>query len=92
MRALSQGATDFLTVLEEREKEATGINTLKVGYNRVHGFFIEVSKGQAHLVPGHYIRRQTLKNNERYIIEELKAHEEKVLNSQSQALSLENQL
>jgi DNA mismatch repair protein MutS len=92
LRALSQGATDYLTVLEEREKEATGLNTLKVGYNRVHGFFIEVSKGQAHLVPGHYIRRQTLKNNERYIIEELKAHEEKVLNSQSQALSLEKQL
>jgi len=91
LRALSQGATDFLTVLEEREKEATGISTLKVGYNRVHGFFIEVSKGQAHLVPGHYIRRQTLKNNERYIIEELKAHEEKVLNSQSQALALEKQ-
>lgn len=91
LRALSQGATDFLTVLEEREKDATGINTLKVGYNRVHGFFIEVSKGQAHLVPGHYIRRQTLKNNERYIIEELKAHEEKVLNSQSQALALEKQ-
>ncbi|MCP3427732.1 DNA mismatch repair protein MutS [Opacimonas viscosa] len=92
LRALSKGATDYLAVLEEREKAATGIATLKVGYNRVHGFFIEVSKGQSALVPEHYIRRQTLKNNERYIIEELKEHEEKVLNSQSKALALEKAL
>ena len=92
LRALSQGATDFLTVLEEREKAATGIATLKVGYNKVHGFFIEISKAQAAQAPEHYIRRQTLKNNERFIIPELKAHEEKVLNSQAQALALEKQL
>jgi DNA mismatch repair protein MutS len=92
LRALSKGATDYLSELEAREKDATGISTLKVGYNKVHGFFIEISKGQAHLAPSHYIRRQTLKNNERYIIEELKAHEEKVLNSQANALALEKQL
>lgn len=92
LRALSKGATDYLSELEAREKHATGISTLKVGYNKVHGFFIEISKGQAHLAPSHYIRRQTLKNNERFIIEELKAHEEKVLNSQANALALEKQL
>lgn len=92
LRALSKGATDYLAQLEAREKEATGLSTLKVGYNKVHGFFIEISKGQAHLAPAHYIRRQTLKNNERYIIDELKAHEEKVINSQANALALEKQL
>lgn len=91
-RALSQGATDILEQLEARERERTGISTLKIGYNRVHGFFIEVSRANSHLVPADYIRRQTLKNNERYIIPELKEHEDKVLGSQSKALALEKQL
>jgi len=91
-RALSQGATDVLEQLEARERERTGISTLKIGYNRVHGFFIEVSRANSHLVPADYIRRQTLKNNERYIIPELKEHEDKVLGSQSKALALEKQL
>jgi len=91
-RALSQGATDILEKLEERERERTGISTLKIGYNKVHGFFIEVSRANSHLVPADYIRRQTLKNNERYIIPELKEHEDKVLGSQSKALALEKQL
>ncbi|KPM79983.1 DNA mismatch repair protein MutS [Pseudoalteromonas sp. UCD-33C] len=91
-RALSQGATDILDKLEERERERTGISTLKIGYNKVHGFFIEVSRANSHLVPADYIRRQTLKNNERYIIPELKEHEDKVLGSQSKALALEKQL
>ncbi|MGB6141000.1 MAG: DNA mismatch repair protein MutS, partial [Pseudoalteromonas rhizosphaerae] len=91
-RSLSQGATDILEQLEQRERERTGISTLKIGYNRVHGFFIEVSRANAHLVPADYIRRQTLKNNERYIIPELKEHEDKVLGSQSKALALEKQL
>ncbi|MBH0019941.1 DNA mismatch repair protein MutS [Pseudoalteromonas sp. SWXJ133] len=91
-RNLSKGATDVLDQLELRERERTGISTLKIGYNRVHGFFIEVSRANAHLVPADYIRRQTLKNNERYIIPELKEHEDKVLGSQSKALALEKQL
>ncbi|MBB1327827.1 DNA mismatch repair protein MutS [Pseudoalteromonas sp. SR43-7] len=91
-RNLSKGATDVLEQLELRERERTGISTLKIGYNRVHGFFIEVSRANAHLVPADYIRRQTLKNNERYIIPELKEHEDKVLGSQSKALALEKQL
>ena len=82
----------MLEQLEQRERERTGISTLKIGYNRVHGFFIEVSRANSHLVPADYIRRQTLKNNERYIIPELKEHEDKVLGSQSKALALEKQL
>ncbi|QIZ78768.1 DNA mismatch repair protein MutS [Ferrimonas lipolytica] len=92
LRALSQGATDYLAELEQREKDRTGIATLKVGYNRVHGYFIEVSRAQSALVPTDYIRRQTLKNAERFIIAELKEHEDKVLNSQSAALTLEKRL
>ena len=91
-RSLSKGATDILEQLELRERERTGISTLKIGYNKVHGFFIEVSRANSHLVPADYIRRQTLKNNERYIIPELKEHEDKVLGSQSKALALEKQL
>lgn len=91
-RDLAAGATDYLTKLEEDERDRHGIDTLKVGYNNVHGFYIQVSRGQSHLVPAHYVRRQTLKNAERYIIPELKEHEDKVLNSKSKALALEKQL
>nr|WP_284676525.1 DNA mismatch repair protein MutS [Vibrio sinus] len=91
-RSLAEGATEYLERLEEDEKDRHGIDTLKVGYNNVHGFFIQVSRGQSHLVPPHYVRRQTLKNAERYIIPELKEHEDKVLNSKSKALAIEKQL
>ncbi|MDC0611178.1 DNA mismatch repair protein MutS [Vibrio sp.] len=91
-RDLANGATEYLEKLEADEKDRHGIDTLKVGYNNVHGFYIQVSRGQSHLVPPHYIRRQTLKNAERYIIPELKEHEDKVLNSKSKALALEKQL
>ncbi|OIQ47292.1 MAG: DNA mismatch repair protein MutS [Gammaproteobacteria bacterium MedPE] len=91
-RTLSKGATDYVEQLEEREREATGLSSLKVGYNRVHGYYIEISKSQAEQAPVHYVRRQTLKNNERFIIPELKAHEDKVLNSQGKALALEKVL
>ncbi len=91
-RDLANGATEFLERLEAEERDRHGIDTLKVGYNNVHGFYIQVSRGQSHLVPPHYVRRQTLKNAERYIIEELKQHEDKVLNSKSRALTLEKQL
>jgi len=91
-RNLAQGATDYLEKLEIREREATGISTLKVGYNRVHGYYIETSRAHSDAVPSHYIRRQTLKNTERYIIAELKEHEDKVLSSQGKALALEKKL
>jgi len=92
LRDLSDGATQFLKELEQREKERTGINSLKVGYNKVHGFFIEMSRTAAVDAPDNYIRRQTLKNNERFITEELKQHEHSVLNAQSQFLALEKKL
>ncbi|CAM3012919.1 DNA mismatch repair protein MutS [Vibrio mytili] len=91
-RKLADGATEYLEKLESDERDRHGIDSLKVGYNNVHGFYIQVSRGQSHLVPPHYVRRQTLKNAERYIIPELKEHEDKVLNSKSKALALEKQL
>ncbi|WGV99920.1 DNA mismatch repair protein MutS [Vibrio sp. YMD68] len=91
-RDLADGATEFLNKLETEERDRHGIDTLKVGFNNVHGFFIQVSRGQSHLVPPHYVRRQTLKNAERYIIPELKEHEDKVLSSKSKALAIEKQL
>uniref|UniRef100_UPI00404877D8 DNA mismatch repair protein MutS n=1 Tax=Rheinheimera sp. TaxID=1869214 RepID=UPI00404877D8 len=91
-RALATGATDYLEQLELRERERTGIASLKVGFNRVHGYYIETGRSADTKVPPEYVRRQTLKNNERYIIPELKEYEDKVLGSQSKALALEKQL
>ncbi|MEY8709901.1 DNA mismatch repair protein MutS [Mangrovibacter phragmitis] len=91
-RALADGATDYLDKLEIREREKLGIDTLKVGFNAVHGYYIQVSRGQSHMVPINYVRRQTLKNAERYIIPELKEYEDKVLTSKGKALALEKQL
>jgi DNA mismatch repair protein MutS len=82
----------FLIALELREREATGIQTLKVKFNRVFGYFIEVRRTQTSQVPEHYIRKQTLTNAERYITEELKAFEEKVVNAQSRRTLLESEL
>lgn len=88
-RALADGASDYLDRLEIREREKLGLDTLKVGFNGVHGYYIQVSRGQSHLVPIHYVRRQTLKNAERYIIPELKEYEDKVLTSKGKALAIE---
>ena len=92
LRRLSTHADQFLIDLEAREREATGIATLKVGYNRVHGYFIEISKGQADRAPVHYTRRQTLTGAERYITEELKQFEDKVLSARERALAREKVL
>ena len=92
LRAISQNAGDFLLRLEEQEKERTGIPTLKVGYNRVHGYYIEISKGQADKAPIEYQRRQTLKNAERFITPELKTFEDKALSAKSRALTREKAL
>ena len=91
-RKLSEHADNFLQELEAKEQKRTGLSTLKVGYNRVHGFYIELSRQQADKAPSDYIRRQTLKNTERYITPELKIHEEKVLSSQEKAIALEKEL
>lgn len=87
--AMSENAGDFLIKLEEQEKQRTGLSTLKVGYNRVHGYYIEISRAQAETVPSDYIRRQTLKNTERFITPELKAFEDKALSARDKALARE---
>lgn len=92
LRLLSAGATNYLEQLEVRERDTLGIDTLKIGFNAIHGYYIQVSRGQSHLVPVHYTRRQTLKNAERYIIPELKEYEDKVLTSKGKALALEKVL
>ena len=92
LRGLSQNADQFLIDLEVRERERTGINTLKVSYNRVHGYYIEIGKAQKAEIPEDYIRRQTLKSSERYITPELKAFEEKVLSAKERSLSREKAL
>jgi DNA mismatch repair protein MutS len=92
LRNISSNAGDYLVELEQREREQTGISTLKVGYNRVHGYYIEISRLQAEQAPAHYIRRQTLKNAERYITPELKTFEDKALSSKSRALAREKAL
>ncbi len=89
LRNLSENAENYLLDLEIRERERTGISTLKVGYNRIHGFYIEISRGQADNAPPEYIRRQTIKNSERYITPELKQFEDKVLSARSRALARE---
>ncbi|HEX7731603.1 MAG TPA: DNA mismatch repair protein MutS, partial [Rhodanobacter sp.] len=92
LRRLSTHADQYLVELEEREKAASGIPTLKVGYNRVHGYYIEISKAQADKAPTHYTRRQTTKNAERYITEELKQFEDKVLSAKERSLMRERAL
>jgi DNA mismatch repair protein MutS len=92
LRGLSQNAGQFLVDLETRERARTGIANLRVEYNRVHGFYIEVTNGQAEKVPDDYRRRQTLKNCERYITPELKAYEDKALSAQDRALAREKLL
>ncbi len=92
LRGLADNANQFLADLEARERASTGISTLKVGYNRVHGYYIEISKGQSDNAPAHYTRRQTLKAAERYITEELKQFEDKVLSANDRSLAREKAL
>jgi len=92
LRALQTHSGDFLAKLELRERERTGIPNLRVEYNRVHGFYIEVTNAQSEKVPDDYRRRQTLKNAERYITPELKAFEDKALSARDRALALEKSL
>jgi DNA mismatch repair protein MutS len=92
LRNISRNASDYLLDIESRERAATGLNTLKVGYNRVHGYYIEISKNQSEDAPASYVRRQTLKNAERFITPELKAFEDKALSARSRALARERAL
>ena len=92
LRKIRDHAGQFLIDLEIKERELSGIPTLKIGYNRVSGYYIELTRAQAEQAPEHYIRRQTLKNAERYITPELKGFEDKVLSSESRALAREKLL
>ena len=92
LRALSENADQFLVDLETRERERTGITTLKVAYNKVHGYYIEISKGQSDKAPDDYTRRQTLKGAERFITPELKRFEDQVLSARERALAREKGL
>ena len=89
LRAIYTDADNYLNSIEMQEKEKTKISTLKIGFNKIHGYYIEVSRNQSKLVPNTYTRRQTLKNVERFITPELKQLEDQILSSKSKAIALE---
>ncbi|MCP5153942.1 MAG: DNA mismatch repair protein MutS [Ectothiorhodospiraceae bacterium] len=92
LRAIADDADGFLREYEARERARTGISGLRVGYNRVHGYYIELGRAQAERAPTEYVRRQTLKGAERYITPELKSFEDKILGSRERALARERRL
>ncbi len=91
-RHLQHDASDFLLQLEEKEKRDTGVANLRVRYNRVHGYYIELPRSQSDEVPDHYIRRQTVKNAERFVTAELKEFEDRILSARGKALAREKWL
>ncbi|HTY26317.1 MAG TPA: DNA mismatch repair protein MutS [Desulfomonilaceae bacterium] len=92
LRSISRSGKEWIASIEAREREAAGIPNLKVGYNRVFGYYIEVTKAHQNKIPPHYVRKQTLVNAERYITEDLKEYELKVLNAQDRILELEEEI
>ncbi|WWO99083.1 MAG: DNA mismatch repair protein MutS [Candidatus Dasytiphilus stammeri] len=90
LRRISDGA--YLEQLESRERKKLGIEKLKIGFNRIHGYYLQVSRHQSHRIPMTYMRRQTLKHSERYIFPELKIYEDKVLTAKSEAIAIEKRL
>ncbi|MCH5325279.1 MAG: DNA mismatch repair protein MutS [Eubacterium sp.] len=92
LRTITGGGKDLLEEIERREREQTGIKNLRVGYNRVFGYYIEVSKGNVSMVPDRYVRRQTLTNGERYITDELKKIETEILGANDKILALEAEI
>ncbi len=92
LRHLQRDSSDFLIKLETQEKERTGVNTLRIKYNRVHGYYIELPRSKSEQVPAEYIRRQTIKNAERFVTEELKVFEDQILSAKSKALAREKWL
>ena len=91
LNQLAHDSHSILAELETAEKHKSGLNNLKMGYNNIHGYYIEIPRSQSEQAPAHWIRRQTLKNSERYITDELKTLEDQVLNARDQALALEKQ-
>ncbi len=91
-RSIKTNAEGYILQMQQQERDETGIKNLKIGYNKVFGYYIEVNKSMSEQVPFRYIRKQTISNNERYITEELKKFEEEVLTSKEQALKLENEI
>lgn len=92
LREISQKGRNFLTEMEQKEKSRTGINFLKIGYNKVYGYYIEVTKSNVNMVPEHYIRKQTLTSGERYITEELKEYENKIVGADERLKNIEYEL
>lgn len=92
LRKLSENANEFLFNLEKRERQRTGYSSLKVGFNRVHGYYIEISRAQSKTIPDDYVRRQTLKSTERFVTPELKEYEDKVLSAREKSLIREKYL
>jgi len=89
LRDAARGGKEWVARLQQKERELSGIKNLKIGYNKVFGYFLEISKGNLHMVPKHYIRKQTLVNAERFITEELKAMEDEILSAEEKAITLE---
>ena len=92
LRSASRDGKSWIAALEATEKEATGVKNLKIGYNRVFGYYIEITKSNIHMAPDRYIRKQTLSNCERYITEELKKIEDDIMGAEDKLLALENKL
>jgi hypothetical protein len=92
LRAVREGAVDFIASLQARERERTGIASLKVGFNKVFGYYLEVTRANLDRVPDDYVRKQTLSGGERYFTPELKAWEEKVTGAEERILALETEL
>ncbi len=92
LQAITKNSKKYLAEIEQQEKNKTGISTLKISYNKIFGYFIEVTKKNIHLVPSHYLRKQTTANAERYITADLKAEEEKIMGAQEKIVELEFQL
>lgn len=92
LRNISQNADGFLAEMESREKQESGISSLKLRYNRVHGYYLEAPRSQSDRIPAHFTRKQTLKNVERYITEELKSFEDRVISAREKALAHEKAL
>lgn len=92
LRSISRNAKEIISAMEKDEKKKTGIQTLKIKYNKVFGYFIEVTNSNLKLIPDHYVRKQTLVNSERFITDELKKLEDKILKAEEKIISIEKEL
>lgn len=92
LRNIAKKGKDFLSELEQKERQKTGISSLKVGYNKIYGFYIEVTKPNLYMVPENYIRKQTLVGSERFVTSELKEYESKILGAEERLKNLEYEL